>query len=69
METQLSRNETELAELLATVMQAISDVQTKAADVRAEGGDCKAAFMSVVPEDNRPMMEMQWPMVSMLLGV
>jgi hypothetical protein len=66
---ELTDEEHALAETLAVVFTAVSLVQEKAAAVRATGGDCKLAFMSAVPEDTRGMMEMQWPMVSMMLGV
>jgi hypothetical protein len=65
----LSDDELRLAELLATLINAVGEVQAAAAAVRESGGDCKAAFMSVIPADARGAMELQWPVISMMLGV
>lgn len=65
----LTDNEKDFAETLATALQNFASVQEKARAVVESGGDCREAFLSVVDEADREQVAMQWPYISMMLGV
>lgn len=65
----LSEQEQDFADTLALALTSLASVQEKASAVIQSGGDCKAAFLTAVSDEDRPAVEMQWPMISMLLGV
>lgn len=66
---QLTEAETDFAQHLATLMEGLVSIQEEARKVVASGGDCKRAFLAIVPEEDRPGVEMQWPYIGMMLGV
>lgn len=66
---QLTAIEQDFADTLADALTKLMQVQEKAAAVIQSGGDCKSAFLSVVSDEDRPSVEMQWPMISLMLGV
>lgn len=66
---ELTEAETELANAFVTALTMFQEIPVLAAKVKAEGGDCQKAYLSVVPEDERAQAMTQWPMVSMMLGV
>lgn len=69
MEETLTEAEREFGAHLADLIERLSSIQAEAAKVVEAGGDCKRAFLSVVDESERPMVEMQWPYISLMLGV
>ena len=54
---------------LADLIEKMSTIQEEARNVVAAGGDCRRAFLAVVPEEDRPAVEAQWPYIALMLGV
>jgi hypothetical protein len=50
-------------------MERLVSIQGEAVKVIAAGGDPKRAFLSIVAEDERSTVEMQWPYIALMLGV
>jgi hypothetical protein len=67
-ERTLNDSEAAFAKKVSEFFGAISELQSAAATVIAQGGDPREAFLSLFDGQERAMMATQWPMVSMLLG-
>lgn len=65
----LTKAEEEFGQKLASLIEGMSTIQEEARALRETGGDCKAAFLSAVPETERAQVEAQWPYIQMMLGV
>lgn len=65
----LTDDEQDLADKLVQLVTLIPEVQDTARRVRENGGDVRAAFLSQIPPENHGEVMMQWPLISMFLGV
>ena len=61
--------ESELSAKLAQLILLLDEVQSLAKQVKAQGGDVQRVFMARIPESERAEFALQWPFISMLLGV
>lgn len=68
MDRELTEAESDFANTLVTALETLASVQEKSKRVADEGGDCLYALLSVVPEEAKPDIQMQWPYISLLLA-
>lgn len=61
--------ENELSAKLAELVETIVEVQTLAKEVKAQGGNVQRAFLAQMDEADRAELALQWPIISMFLGV
>ena len=66
----LSETEQAFAETLIRFGDTLDELVRLGKQVRAEGGDARAAAMqSVRSDDERRLLESNWPMFSVMLGI
>lgn len=65
----LTDTEQDFADSLADLLMKMAEIQSKAQAVKSSGGDCREALLTIASDEDRPMLEMQWPYISMMLGV
>ena len=69
IEREFTEEEADFANAVAEFMAAMFNVQQCAQRVTETGGNARDAFLSTIPEEQRSVAQLQWPMVAMMLGV
>ena len=62
-------SESDFTELVQSFFTLMEQLQEAAQRVKDNGGDVRKAFLQAFPDDMRPHMEMQYPVIAMMLGV